>query len=92
MIPVEPVLVSAPETIFAHGVTLSSSNLSWPNVAASVNRPPKDEFRVVVAIKPAKANKEMDRMTMAIKISINVKPFGVKACFKFRLHKVSFVN
>jgi hypothetical protein len=55
---------------------LNLSNLSWANVAASVMWPPKEVFCDVVPIKAAKANKEMDKMTMAIKISINVKPDG----------------
>jgi hypothetical protein len=45
-----------------------------------------------VAIKPAKANKEMDRMTMDIKISINVKPFDFIKSFNLNLHKNGFVK
>jgi hypothetical protein len=43
-------------------------------VAASVKWPPIELFLVVVTIKPAKANKDMDKMTKDIKTSINVNP------------------
>lgn len=36
--------------------------------------PPKEVFRDVVDMIPAKANKDMDKMTMATKISSKVKP------------------
>jgi hypothetical protein len=43
-----------------------------------------------VAIKAAKANKETDKIIMAIKISINVKPSDFKEYFNLNLHKFWF--
>jgi hypothetical protein len=49
--------------------------VSWAKVAASVKCPPPELFIVVVAINPARARSDTDRMTKATRISINVKPF-----------------
>jgi len=46
-------------------------------VTASVKWPPKELFLVVVTIKPAKANNEIDKITKAISTSINEKPFDL---------------
>jgi hypothetical protein len=54
--------------------------------------PPKEVLRLVVAIKPAKANKEMDKMSMDIKISINEKPSDFERSFKLDLHGNGFVR
>ena len=46
-------------------------------VAASVIRPPKELFFVVVTISPARANRAIDKMTKETKISIKVNPFDL---------------
>jgi hypothetical protein len=71
-------------------VALNSSNLSWANVAASVIWPPKELFFVDWTIKPAKAKKVTDKMTKAIRISINEKPFDFMKLFILLLHKICF--
>jgi hypothetical protein len=43
---------------------------------------PKALFLVVVTIKPARANKEKERMTRATNTSINVKPLDLMSGFK----------
>jgi hypothetical protein len=53
--------------------------------------PPKEVFWVVVAIKAAKASKETDRIIMATRISINVKPSDFKEYFNVSLLKIVFV-
>jgi hypothetical protein len=77
VIPVEPSAVSFPVTTPAHGDTLSCSNLSWANVEASVMWPPKELFLVVVIISPARAKRDMARMSRAIRTSTIEKPFDL---------------
>jgi hypothetical protein len=67
--------------IFTHFVALNSSNLSWAKVAASVIVVPYALFFVVVTIKPARANKEKERMIMATNTSSNVNPFDLTSSF-----------
>jgi hypothetical protein len=77
----EPTFRSDPGVRATQEVAFNSSNLSWANVAASVIRPPKELFLVVCTIKPAKAKKVTDKMTKAIRISINEKPFDFMELF-----------
>jgi hypothetical protein len=67
--------VSFPVATPAHGDTLRCSNLSWANVEASVMCPPKELFLVVVIMSPARAKRDMARMSMAIRTSTIEKPF-----------------
>jgi hypothetical protein len=43
--------------------------------------PPKELFFVVVTMRPARANKEKERMTMATNTSINVNPLDLNNGF-----------
>ena len=81
--PVEPPCWSVlfPSIKFSHFTALNSSNLSWAKVAASVMWPPKELFFVVVTMRPARANKEKERMTMATNTSINVNPLDLNNGF-----------
>ena len=81
--PVEPPCCSVlfPSIKFSHFIALNSSNLSWAKVAASVMLLPKELFFVVVTIKPARANKEKERMTRATNTSINENPLGLNNGF-----------
>jgi hypothetical protein len=45
---------------------------------------PKALFFVVVTMRPARANKEKERMTRAINTSINVNPLHLMSGFKIR--------
>jgi hypothetical protein len=62
-------------------MALSSSSLSWANVAASVSRPPTALFFVVVVINPANASNEIAKMTKEMRTSMSVKPFDFKELF-----------
>jgi hypothetical protein len=44
-----------------------------------------------VAIRGTKANKETDKIIMAIKISTKVKPSDFKGNFNLSLHEVGFI-
>jgi hypothetical protein len=68
--------------IVLKGSNLNRSSLSWASVAASVKWPPAALFPVVVAIKPARDNSAMDKMTKATSTSIKVKPFDFLKTFK----------
>jgi hypothetical protein len=56
--------------------------MSWANVEASVMCPPKELFLVVVTINPARAKREMARMSRAIRTSTIENPLDLLNTFK----------
>ena len=88
--PADPGLWSAlsPRGIWSQRTARISSNLSWAKVAASVIWPPEALFLVEVAINPASANRETDKMIRVMRTSIRVNPLDVDKVFNVHLPKI----
>jgi hypothetical protein len=70
-------MVSTPPTILLYDRALSLSKASWAKVEASVIWFPNELLLVVWTIKPAKASRAMDNITIATSTSISEKPFAI---------------
>jgi len=70
-------MVSVPAVILLYERALNLSKASWAKVEASVILFPNELFLVVWTIKPAKANNDIDNITIAISTSISEKPLDI---------------
>lgn len=70
-------MVSVPPTILLYERALSLSKASCAKVEASVILFPNELLLVVWTIKPARANRAMDNITIATSTSTSEKPLGI---------------